>query len=228
MYLINSLTVPQHQRQVSNSGDAASHASSSTLESTSPTTPTIPLLPSISRNKEPSRSLLSQPQNSSSADRPDTNDNPWLVASSGSHKAPRKKNEVTVAKESSAITKSKNKLKKEARKALGVKAKANDDAIVEIQMDTVLSLGNEGAGSDPTDTVSKSQTQKGKQKASLSAEATDEDSDADSEIEEQEKALLQPRKGKKVQAIEQRELVARAFAGDNVVKVGVSNKIYTF
>ncbi|KAK7463473.1 hypothetical protein VKT23_006822 [Stygiomarasmius scandens] len=71
---------------------------------------------------------------------------------------------------------------------------------------------------DPTDTVSKSQTQKGKQKTSLSAEATDEDSDADSEIEEQEKALLQPRKGKKVQAIEQRELVARAFAGDNVVK----------
>ncbi|THV07291.1 small-subunit processome [Dendrothele bispora CBS 962.96] len=211
-----------HQQQVSNNGDAASAASSSTLKSNSPTSP----ITSTSGRKNSSRSLLSQPQASFSANATLNADiNPWLAGSSESHKAPRKKNEVIVAKDSSAMAKSKNKLKKEARKAAGEKEKANDDAVVEIQMNNVLSLAGEDAGADSSTTRTMAQGKKsgdkGKQKALSSAEVqqdTDEDSDANSEVEEQERTLLKSKKGQKLQAIEQRELVARAFAGDNVVK----------
>ena len=44
----------------------------------------------------------------------------------------------------------------------------------------------------------------------------DDDSDSNSEVEAQEASL---RKGKKSSAFEQRDLVARAFAGDNVMQV---------
>jgi U3 small nucleolar RNA-associated protein 14 len=101
--------------------------------------------------------------------------NPWLVPGETTSKAPRKKNEVVVDKNSSTVDKSKHKLNKQS------KALSSNTAV----------------------------------------EAPSDDSDAHSEIEEQEKALSQKGKGKSkgVKAFEQRDLVARAFAGDNVVQV---------
>jgi len=107
---------------------------------------------------------------------PSTSDsNPWLVPRETTSKAPRKKNEVIVDKNSSTVDKSKHKLNKQGK---------------------ALSL-------------------------STTVEAPSDDSDSHSEIEEQEKALSQKGKGKSkgVKAFEQRDLVARAFAGDNVVQV---------
>lgn len=101
--------------------------------------------------------------------------NPWLVPGETTSKAPRKKNEVVVDKNSSTVDKSKHKLNKQS-KALS---------------------------------------------SNTTVEAPSDDSDSHSEIEEQEKALSQKGKGKSkgVKAFEQRDLVARAFAGDNVVQV---------
>ncbi|KIM82209.1 hypothetical protein PILCRDRAFT_820590 [Piloderma croceum F 1598] len=100
--------------------------------------------------------------------------NPWLVPRETTSKAPRKKNEVVVDKNSSTVDKSMHKLNKQG-KALS---------------------------------------------SNTTVEAPSDDSDSDSEIEEQEKALSQKGKGKSkgVKSFEQRDLVARAFAGDNVVQ----------
>ncbi|KAF9265920.1 Utp14-domain-containing protein [Marasmius fiardii PR-910] len=171
---------------------------SSTLKSTADlsSTPPSPIVSAISN----SRPLLSQPDAGPSTD----TSNPWLIpaAEARGGKAPRKKNEIIVAKDSSTMTKSKNKLKKQAKKTESDKAKAKEDAVVEIQLDSVFSA-----------------TAKGKAKEVASAAENDEDSDVNSEGDVQEAALL--KKGKKVKGpavFEQRELVARAFAGDNVVK----------
>lgn len=126
-------------------------------------------------------------------------------------KAPRKKNELVVGKDSSASTKSKNKLKKMAKKREEEKEKKQDDAVVEISADNVLNL--DGASSQPA--VKKTA---GRQAL---ASGADDDDDTHSEIEAQEKALDLKGKGraKGPKAFEQRDLVALAFAGDNVVHV---------
>ncbi|KAG7088812.1 hypothetical protein E1B28_012772 [Marasmius oreades] len=172
---------------------------SSTLKSATDlsSAPPSPIVSTVSNV----RPLLSQQSEAgiSSGDPP----NPWLVpAEARGAKAPRKKNEVVVEKDSSVMSKSKNKLKKQAKKAEIDKAKAKDDAVVEIQTDTILSA-----------------TAKGKAKAPSSAEEGDDDSDVNSEVDAQEAALLKKgKKGKGPTAFEQRDLVARAFAGDSVVK----------
>ncbi|KAK7049701.1 hypothetical protein VNI00_005732 [Paramarasmius palmivorus] len=147
-----------------------------------------------------SRSLLSRPADDSIPEA--SSSNPWLNVSNQDSKTNRKKNEVVVDKNSSTMTKSKNKMKKLAKKANGGKTKAKEDAVVEIDTEAVLTAS----------------TAKGKRKETP-AEAEDDNSDANSEVDFQETALLQRgKKGKGAKAFEQRELVARAFAGDNVVK----------
>jgi len=144
-------------------------------------------------------------------------------------KAPKKKNEVVVGKESSAMSKSKNKLKKLARKREEEREKMRDDGVVEISMDEVLILP-EGAGA-PSAAEAKAlgtdrETSKagGMLGASIVPGGEDEDDDAMVEIEEQELALEMKVKGSTrenggVRAFQQRDLVALAFAGDNVVQV---------
>jgi U3 small nucleolar RNA-associated protein 14 len=135
-------------------------------------------------------------------------------------KAPRKNNEVLVAKDSSAIEKSKGKLKKQAQKREEEKAKARDDAIVEISMDNVLTL------EIPAPTDASPDNPENAMRKTSSAQGADDDSDVHSEVEEQERVLTSTggRKARGVHAFEQRELVARAFAGDNVVEVGSASQ----
>lgn len=143
--------------------------------------------------------------------------NPWLASreAESSTKAPRKKNEIVVGKGSKSQDKSQSKLKKQVKKTEGEKEKMQADAEVEISMDNVLTLGP--SSSTSAKTVGK-KTVKPVDTAVAGGEA---DSDANSEVDEQEMLLNLKGKGKAkgVRAFEQRDLVALAFAGDNVVRV---------
>ena len=154
---------------------------------------------------------------------PATEINPWLVQSSASNKG-QTKHEVAVSKESGAAEKSKNKLRKRQQKRLEEKAKAQEDASVDISMSTVMTLsGPSKVGESSKAPATKStHASNGKTKPSA-VNDQDSDSDVNSELEEQERAAARKGKGKGkvngVKAFEQRDLVALAFAGDNVVQV---------
>lgn len=132
------------------------------------------------------------------------------------------------------MDKSKNKLKKAALRKGDEQEKAKDDAVVEISLDTTLA-------SSSTTVLSNSKAPPPTKKANLMngtvagmsstlEEDDSDDSDANLEIEAQEKALNLKGKGKAngVKAFEQRDLVALAFAGDNVVSVcfSLSDDLY--
>lgn len=127
---------------------------------------------------------------------------------------------MVVGKDSGTVEKSKNKAKKLARKREEEQAKAKEDAAVEIAMDSVLKPGGRG---ELTNKRAGLQQKVAKQTppAKVVSALDEEESDANSEVEEQEKIL--DRKGKNpvngLKAFEQRDLVALAFAGDNVVQV---------
>lgn len=149
--------------------------------------------------------------------------NPWLVPqiTGVAMKAPRKKNEILLSKDSNALTKSKNKLKKQAKKREEEKEKLKDDAVVEISMSNVLSLGTAPAAPTPTTKIAKERASESRKDPTTNGSPSDEDADANSEVEAQEKALdtKTKTKGRGPKAFEQRDLVALAFAGDNVVQV---------
>lgn len=125
------------------------------------------------------------------------------------------KNEVVVGKSSDALDRSKNKLGKQAKKRVEEQERQKDDAVVEISTKDVMTMHH-----PPSASGSQKKNLKGKGKVEETRVAFD-DSDANSEVEEQEKALGQKGKMKARKAFEQRDLVARAFAGDNVVQVRV-------
>ncbi|KAG6856329.1 hypothetical protein H0H87_005530 [Tephrocybe sp. NHM501043] len=204
-------------------------------QSTRPPRPIGSLASDTSSVTLKSTDLLSPPQSPEALKRPNvplpatSEYNPWLAprdSEGSSGKAPKKNNEVVVGKDSMATAKSKNKLKKMARKIGEEKAKAVDDARVEISASNVLTLVT-------TPTTAQSSAGSGSKKASSTAPVKpsplsispvaavhqDDDDDAHSEVEAQEKALDLKRKGKAKlpQAFEQRDLIALAFAGDNVV-----------
>ncbi|KAJ8086965.1 hypothetical protein PM082_005790 [Marasmius tenuissimus] len=205
---------------------------SSTLKSASITsTPPSPTFTTTFMEATPSASTK-RPLLSSESLQPTetpTNSNPWLATTS-SAKAHRKNNEVIVDKDSSLMTKSKNKLKKNATKKEEAKARETDDAVVEIQADAVLKATATVKDVGKDDKISGKAKGKGKEKAKgkqvrvQAEEVNDQESDSDSdlnpELEAQEAALLakKAKKGKGPTAFEQRDLVARAFAGDDVVK----------
>ncbi|KIM35627.1 hypothetical protein M413DRAFT_449671 [Hebeloma cylindrosporum] len=153
--------------------------------------------------------------------------NPWLAqASQSAAKVSKKANEVVVSKDSKAMDKSKNKLKKLALRKGDEQEKAKDDAVVEISVDTILAsssttvLSSSKAPPPPLATQKAKLTNgKGAGKNLTGDEDDSEDSDANLEIEAQEQALDLKGKGKAngIKAFEQRDLVALAFAGDNVV-----------
>ncbi|KAH9897707.1 Utp14 protein-domain-containing protein [Cubamyces lactineus] len=156
--------------------------------------------------------------------------NPWIAQASAAVKSGQTKHEVVVSKESGAAEKSKNKLRKRVQKRLEEKEKAQEDAAVDISLSTVMTLSEAGpskakAAQAPTTSSAKpasAAAPKGKARASQDEDDDSDDDDANSEVEEQEKALTQKGKGKSrangVKAFEQRDLVALAFAGDNVVQ----------
>ncbi|KAF7308247.1 UTP14-domain-containing protein [Mycena chlorophos] len=159
------------------------------------------------------RSLLSA--NAVASSSAAAEENPWLVAGSSSSgpKQSKKKNTVLVSKDSGAADRAGYKLGKaeeKKKKELGEGGQADED--VEVDLSRVLGDGDEAPG--PT----KKQKKKEKRKAPLQ-EPRDDDEDENSEVEAQEAMLAAKGKGKaKEGAFEQRELVARAFAGDNVVR----------
>jgi U3 small nucleolar RNA-associated protein 14 len=182
-----------------------------TLKSTDLLSPP-PLSPHINR------SPLSGP--------PTEEPNPWLAhASKSGTKVSKKVNEVVVSKDSKAMDKSKNKLKKLALKKRDEQERAKDDAVVEISLDTVLT-------SSSTTLPSSSKTPLPTQNSSLANgkganinpaldEDDSDDSEANLEIDAQEQALdlKGKRKANGIKPFQQRDLVALAFAGDNVVSV---------
>lgn len=153
--------------------------------------------------------------------------NPWLAQASGSVQTKQTRHEVAVSKDSGAADKSKNKLRKRAKKRLEEKDKAHEDAEVDINLSAVMTLSKAGEPSS-VQTTKSSAKGKGKGKGLATAIPVDDDSDSDanSELEEQERVMAQKGQGKGksraggVKAFEQRDLVALAFAGDNVVQVG--------
>ena len=129
----------------------------------------------------------------------------------------KKTNEVVVQKDSKALDKSKNKLKKQARKRGEVREIAREEGVVEISLDKVLTLPSAPSDSNHSDEPVRKASQQ-----QVSHVQTDEDeSDSNSEMGAQEAALILKgkRKAGGIKAFEQRDLIAVAFAGDNVVQV---------
>ncbi|KAJ7653290.1 Utp14-domain-containing protein [Mycena polygramma] len=169
-----------------------------------------PRSPSPSSTPAPAANEPARPRPLLSSTTPVVDENPWLVqpASSSGPKAPRAKNDIVVSKDSKAMDKARHKLAKNEKKLdQTAVAIARDDEIVEIEMDKIL-----GADEPQKQTTTKKTT----------AIEDDEDDDANSEVDAQEQALQLKKKGKAgktaIKAFEQRDLVALAFAGDNVVR----------
>ncbi|KAI0828818.1 Utp14 protein-domain-containing protein [Trametes gibbosa] len=206
-------------------GSLASDTSSVTLKSTD--------LPPDARGGSSERTV--SPPGSPALQRPvppaTDEANPWLVQASGASKSGQTKHEVAISKESAAAEKSKNKLRKRVKKRLEEKERAQEEAAVDISLSTVMTLANgNAAGSSRAGQPSKSSANSapavGKGKARAKQVEDDSDSDSNSEIDAQENALARKGKGKAnaVKAFEQRDLVALAFAGDNVVQDFVEAK----
>jgi U3 small nucleolar RNA-associated protein 14 len=96
---------------------------------------------------------------------------------------------------------------------------AKEDGVVEISSDKVLTLPSAPSDSNPSEPVRKAD-QKASQQAAV-VQADESESDSNSEVGAQEAALTLKGKGKAngIKAFEQRDLVAAAFAGDNVIRV---------
>jgi U3 small nucleolar RNA-associated protein 14 len=185
-----------------------SNSSSATLKSTDGT----PVSPTAPRRDQPPLRVTPPPGNAS----PSTPAaNPWLKARDDTNSSRAiKRHEVVVSKNSSAPDKSKHKLRKQVLKTKGEQEKARADADLEISVDQVLV---------PTAASSTSAPAKGKGKARKQSVpgAADDDDDQGSEVEFQEQTMQH--KGKKG-AFQQRDLVAAAFADDNVVQVSSSRR----
>jgi U3 small nucleolar RNA-associated protein 14 len=144
--------------------------------------------------------------------------NPWLVQGAGSSsKVSRKKNNVVLGKDSTSADKSKNAIRKQLKKTAEAKEMELDDATVDISMENVLRIVD-AEGATPTLGGASKLKRKEPIDSNNTVDSAYQDSgDEGSEVEE----LMTSRKGNK--AFEQKELVALAFAGDNVVEVCCSN-----
>jgi U3 small nucleolar RNA-associated protein 14 len=118
-----------------------------------------------------------------------------------STKLSREKNEIFVSKKSSLASKSKAALKKQLARTEDALSREADDAVVEISLDKAMTSSH--AKQKP---MQKSK-QEGKEKAKEANPVVD-SAFRNSDDE-----------GEGVKAFEQRDLVALAFAGDNVVEV---------
>jgi len=126
--------------------------------------------------------------------------NPWLSRDGPASHTVLKKNEVAVSKDSTSAVKAKTKLRKKQRETKDEVAKVQDDGVLEISPADVLLASFKGRKQEQPE---------------------EDSSDGDDEVEEQEEKLKRKGKnpGRTHNAFQQRELVTRAFAGDNVVEV---------
>jgi U3 small nucleolar RNA-associated protein 14 len=158
--------------------------------------------------------------------------NPWLLLhDSSSSKTTRKRNEIVVGKGSNQILKTQNKLRKQGLKHDEERAKAADEAAVEIDMEQAFTLPS-SSKSGPSAlqntfdiAATDAKTIHKNTNGNIPCQGSDSDSDANDELEEQERIVDLKGKGKArgPKAFEQRDLVARAFAGDDVTQVSLSS-----
>lgn len=132
-------------------------------------------------------------------------ENPWLTIGDASTKLSRKKNEALVSKGSGADIRSQAALKKQLARSAEALAHQAEDAVVEIDLDDPLSLSNAHVSFETT--TGKQRIAEGIAVDSAFQDSDDDDVDRDNG----------PRSTK---VFKQRDLVALAFAGDNVVEVG--------
>ncbi|KAF8338136.1 Utp14 protein-domain-containing protein [Cantharellus anzutake] len=136
--------------------------------------------------------------------------NPWLASlEPSSSKITRKRNEVVLSKDSSAEVKSIAATKKHKTKMADARAQAEEDAIVEISLDASDMIRSEAP---PKSSVGEGEKDEAQPEASSTNSMAKVDSAFQDDGEEDEE---RPSRGK---AFEQRDLVAMAFAGDNVVE----------
>ncbi|KIP03917.1 hypothetical protein PHLGIDRAFT_25886 [Phlebiopsis gigantea 11061_1 CR5-6] len=173
-------------------------------------------------NSQPTSPVVASPIVSRSAPLPEAQCNPWLAPrDDGPNRAAQKKHEVVVGKESAGADKSKNKLRKRVKKREEEKEKAKEEASVEISMASVMTLGAASANAEAGPSKVQPKLKTVQRTESTPAQAPEDDGEeVHSEAEDQERALRlkSTGRGKGVKAFEQRELVARAFAGDNVIQ----------
>ncbi|TRM67447.1 Utp14 protein-domain-containing protein [Schizophyllum amplum] len=158
-------------------------------------------------------------------------ENPWLAPRDAPAKVTRKKNEVVVSKDSKPLDKSRAKMEKKGEKRQAERERAADDAVVDIDVSSVLSKpakmdkaaeeksGEKGKKAGKHDTAKKT-VAASPTSASAPTDAVNSEDDSEDEVELQEQALLKKKGGKNKgpAAFAQRDLVAMAFAGDNVVR----------
>ncbi|KAG8789118.1 hypothetical protein FRC15_011686 [Serendipita sp. 397] len=139
-------------------------------------------------------------------------ENPWLAVDATS-KRPRSKNSILVGKNSSAATLSKHSMNKQLQKNTESIARAKDDAQVEIDVNAVMTI--------PEKVGAKSKAPKApRNNGTHSVDPTLVDEDEGSEDEGEI-----THNNRRSTAFEQRELVAKAFAGDNVVEEFATEKL---
>ncbi|KAI0005548.1 Utp14 protein-domain-containing protein [Russula compacta] len=173
---------------------APSDASSTTLKSTD-----IHSLPTTTPTMSPVDPHILSVSQSQFTQQTGGDYNPWLSRDDRSSHTTLKKNEIAVSKDSSSAVKGKNKLRKRQRETQEAVTKVQDDAVLEISPADLLVASFKG---------------------SQQAEPGDSSSDEDGEVEEQEERLKRKDKppARAYHAFEQKELVTKAFAGDNVVE----------
>jgi U3 small nucleolar RNA-associated protein 14 len=115
-----------------------------------------------------------------------------------------------LGKNSDAATLSKNAMKKRLRKQAEAVAQEKEDSNLEIDVNTIMSIPK-------GDTLKKVRKPKPASEPTTGHHRVDE-AYHDDDVEE-ESGLAGPRTKNGPTAFEQRELVARAFAGDNVIDV---------
>ena len=217
----------------------ASDTSSATLKSTDLSSPLPPS--EISKHVSPA-TINSLPISTPGPGPSPVDPNPWLTRPEATELTAKssRKNEAVVSKDSKVAEKSKNKLRKLASKRGEEMEKAKDDATLVIETEKALALPNSVTVSgtkrlsnssvsftprsgERTKSVRPNKMETGAETKGVTTEDVGDlcdDSDANSEIETQERVLEAKTRG--VKAFQQRDLVALAFAGDNVVKVGAS------
>lgn len=126
--------------------------------------------------------------------------NPWLSRNDQSSHTALKKSEIAISKDSTTAVKAKNKFRKRQKETEDEAAKVQEDAILDISSADLLVESSKGT---------------------WQARPGDDNSDAADEVEGQEERLKQKGKprGRTYTVLEQRELVTKAFAGDNVIGV---------
>ncbi|KAK4049460.1 hypothetical protein OIO90_005411 [Microbotryomycetes sp. JL221] len=210
------------------STDGASH-DKPTSDDDESATPTVPksgahttklssslAVPSVSRSTKRS------PLSAHAADAAEEEANPWLAASGGDavSKVSRKSNKAAVTKDARDADKIANKASKQKSKQIDARIAEQQDAQVDIDLSNVMSSSSNAVNKPQIDASSVQKSTNGKNKAS--AQVADGD-DSDDDVEgvddvEQDDDEIDAQRGKGKAAIRQRELVAKAFAGDNVLE----------